>query len=37
VTGIADVRRSGFWANVVFHGLALAALIFILKYFQIGF
>lgn len=30
----ADVRRSGFWTTVVLYGLAVAALVTILKYFQ---
>lgn len=30
----AEVRRSGFWTTVVLYGLALAALVFLLKYFE---
>ncbi|MBK6831935.1 MAG: hypothetical protein IPG92_14920 [Flavobacteriales bacterium] len=30
----AELRRSGFWTTVVLYGLAVAALVFILKYFE---
>ena len=30
----AILRRSGFWTTVVLYGLALGALVFILKYFE---
>ena len=33
----AEFRRSGFWVTVVLYGLALAALVFILKYFEYRF
>jgi two-component system, NarL family, response regulator LiaR len=35
--GSAHARRSGFWTTVVAYGLALAVLVFILKYFQYRF
>ena len=30
----AELRRSGFWTAVVLYGLALAALVFVLKYIE---
>ncbi|MBK8341586.1 MAG: DNA-binding response regulator [Flavobacteriales bacterium] len=33
----AELRKSGFWTTVVLYGLALAALVFVLKYFEYRF
>ncbi|MBK9147103.1 MAG: DNA-binding response regulator [Flavobacteriales bacterium] len=33
----ADLRRSGFWTTVVLYGLALAGLVFFLKYIEYRF
>ena len=30
----AELRRSGFWTTIVLYGLALAALVFVLKYIE---
>ena len=30
----AELRKSGFWTTVVLYSLALAVLVFILKYFE---
>jgi DNA-binding NarL/FixJ family response regulator len=34
MAGPAELRRRNYWTTIVFHGLAMAALVFILKYIE---